>query len=257
MTRSNHPYDRAFFAGRATASERSARRIVPVVLSLVHVHSVIDIGCGDGSWLAEFARCGADDVVGVDGSYVPDDVLKIPATWFVRRDLKQPIAFDREFDLAVSLEVGEHLPGSRAATLVRDLTTLAPRVLFSAAIPFQRGTHHVNCQWPDYWQRLFLTHDYVAVDVLRSALWNDPQIEFWYRQNTILYVRRDLVEASAALRPWLAHADAPVKRLVHPELCETWNGYSLREVVGMLPSTVAKALGRRIVPRKASSRAAL
>ena len=92
------------------------------------------------------------------------------------------------------------MPPERGERFVADLVALAPVVLFSAAIPGQGGTDHINEQWQDYWARLFAKHDYVALDFLRLKFWNDSRIEWWYRQNIILYVRRDRVEADPRFR---------------------------------------------------------
>ena len=243
-------YDHAFFESIAEGSQHSAQKIVPLVLSLLQANSVVDVGCGEGSWLAEFRRHGIDDVQGLDGDYVPADVMKIPTTSLIRHDLSRPFSLDREFDLAICLETGEHLPETRAAGLVADITKLSPQVLFSAAIPFQRGTHHINCQWPDYWQSLFKTQDYVAFDVIRPRVWNDHTVAYWYRQNLILYVRRDKVGENPGLSPLLA-AEGPLQRLVHPDLCDLWDGFGFREVLGMLPVALKRAIGRRLHSRAA------
>lgn len=241
-------YDHAFFESITETSRHSAEKIVPFVLTILQAQSVVDVGCGEGSWLAEFRRQGIEDVLGLDGEYVPADVLKIPATSLVRCDLSRPFSLSREFDLAVCLETGEHLSEDRAAGLVADITRLAPQVLFSAAIPFQRGTHHVNCQWPDYWQTLFAAQDYLAFDVIRPKLWNESGVAYWYRQNLVLYVRRDKVGKNPHLSPLLA-ATGPLKRMVHPVLCEEWDGFGFREVLGMLPLALKKAVGRRLHSR--------
>jgi hypothetical protein len=92
---------------------------------------------------------------GVDGEYVNIKTLAIPEERFIPYDLKRPYRIDRAFDLVVSLEVAEHLPADCAETLVDSLTGLGSVVLFSAAIPYQGGEHHINEQWPEYWIRLF------------------------------------------------------------------------------------------------------
>jgi SAM-dependent methyltransferase len=246
MTATSATYDRAFFEQKGRVTHHSAERIVPLVLSILDVQSVVDVGCGEGSWLAEFRHRGLDDLLGLDGDYVPKDLLKIPAHAFLRSDLSREVTVDRRFDLAMSLEVGEHLPPSRAASFVADLCRLSDQVLFSAAIPFQRGLHHVNCQWPDYWQDLFKTHDYVAFDLIRPQVWDDDSVDFWYRQNSILYVKRATAERHAVLRTALAGADRRVKRMVHPDLCDRFDSFSVRELLAMLPSATKRALARRM-----------
>lgn len=246
MTTAATTYDRAFFEQQRRAPQHSAARIVPLILDVLDVHSAVDVGCGEGSWLAECRRRGVDEVLGLDGGAVPEELLKIPADRFRSCDLGRHFGVERRFDLAISLEVAEHLPPARAAGFVDDLCALADHVLFSAAIPFQRGVHHVNCQWPDYWQALFAARGYAAFDIVRPAVWDDEAVAWWYRQNTLLYVRRTRVAELPALAARAAEAERPVRRLVHPDLCAGFDGFSLRELLGMVPAAARRALERRV-----------
>ena len=143
-------YTPQFYDLHQDGARRSARQIIPLVLNWVRANSVVDVGCGTGSWLATVRECGNDDIIGVDGDYVYQSQLEIPRATFVARDLTRPVDLGRSFDLAISLEVAEHLPAPCASTFVASLVKLAPIVLFSAAIPGQGGTDHVNEQWQDY-----------------------------------------------------------------------------------------------------------
>src|SRR5262245_36868345 len=82
----------------------------PVVLELVRPANVVDLGCGTGAWLAEFKRQGVQDVLGIDGPHIPVDQLEIMPTEFLAADLSLPLKLRVKFDLAMSLEVAEHLP---------------------------------------------------------------------------------------------------------------------------------------------------
>src|SRR5688572_26586138 len=103
-------YTVRFYEERREGARRSARAIVPIVLDLLRPRSLVDIGGGEGTWLAVFREHGVEDVLGVDGPWVDRSRLEIPAGRFREADLTQPIRLDREFDLTVSLEVAEHLP---------------------------------------------------------------------------------------------------------------------------------------------------
>ena len=74
------------------------------------------------------------------------------------------------------------------------LTSLAPVVAFSAAVPCQVGTHHVNEQYAGYWARLFQDCGYEPFDVIRPRCWYDRDIEFYYRQNLVIYVAASQAE---------------------------------------------------------------
>jgi SAM-dependent methyltransferase len=183
-------YNDAFFSGLKDGSARSAAVIVPLVLQHFPARSVVDVGCGIGTWLAEFARRGVVEYLGADGDYVPRDRLMIPVSNFHACDLATFSAPTRRFDLACSLEVAEHLPPDRASHFVAALTELAPAVLFSAAIPGQRGIGHVNEQWPSYWAALFEARGYAGIDCVRPDVFGDQRVEPWYRQNTIVFCER-------------------------------------------------------------------
>lgn len=172
------PYTNGFFSALGDGSRRSAHEIVPLILDLVRPASVIDLGCGNGIWLSVFREAGITDLVGVDGDYIAREKLEIPEMLFHPHDLTTSFDLDRRFDLALSLEVAENLPESFATLLVESLTRLSPVVLFSAAIPFQGGTQHVNEQWQDYWARHFQDCGYIAVDCVRPKVWQNERVDY-------------------------------------------------------------------------------
>ncbi len=193
-------YTKSFYEQMRDGSRQSAEIIVPLVLQLLTVRSVVDVGCGDGNWLAVFRKLGVQDIVGIDGDYVDRELLQIPQDDFLTFDLTKPFSLERVFDLAISLEVAEHLPVECAAPFVESLTRLASLVIFSAAIPFQGGNNHINEQWPDKWAEYFRQHNYVPIDFIRKRVWKNDDVEFWYAQNTLLFARLDVVENSLPLK---------------------------------------------------------
>lgn len=211
-------YSKKYFQNLQEGSLRSAEEIVPLVLELVHPHQVIDVGCGIGAWLAVFKEHGVEDIQGVDGKWVAKDLLHIPHRQFLEANLEEPLRLDREFDLVVSLEVAEHLPADRADTFVDTLTRLGPVVLFSAAIPFQEGKHHLNEQWLEYWEARFLAQGYVAVDSLRKKVWQNDKVDWWYRQNALFFVRESRLNDYPLLKEDYESTRPHPLSIVHPRL---------------------------------------
>ena len=148
---------------------RRPKAIVPLVRDLVPARTVVDVGCGRGAWLRTFKAHGAETISGYDGAYVDPAKLLIPRDAFTAIDLSAPLAIIGRYDLAVCLEVGEHLPQRSARPLIQTLCQLAPAILFSAAVPGQGGTHHINEQWPHYWAHLFEERGFVRLDPIRRA----------------------------------------------------------------------------------------
>ncbi len=182
-------YDAKFYESESGVYGVSSRALVGWARERFRPQSVIDVGCGVGGFLREFIEQGVPDVLGIEGEWLPPARLQVPADRVQLHDLTTPLRLGRVFDLALCLEVGEHLPASAADTLVEGLVHLAPIIVFSAAIPFQGGTHHVNERWPNYWARKFWTRGFAAYDCLRGRLSTVPGILPWYAQNAVIYAR--------------------------------------------------------------------
>ena len=214
---SNTSYDDSYFDWLDETALGSARLIVPIVMELMHVRSVVDVGCGRGAWLSVFEGLGVKHVLGIDAPHVDPERLAIPRSRFMAHDLRKPLRHNERFDLVVCLEVAEHLPLSSAASLIQTLVDLGPVILFSAAIPGQGGLGHVNEQWPDYWAALFAQHGYRPIDCIRPRVWDDPRVEVWYAQNTILFASPHAIDHNSSFR-MLSNLPPTPFSIVHPRL---------------------------------------
>ena len=211
-------YGEDFFMGLQPGSRLSAKAIVPLVVELIRPSSIVDVGCGTGEFLKVFQECGVDEILGIDGAYVEKSQLAIPQEHFMILDISKPFTIDKIHDLAVCLEVAEHLPPESASGFIESLSHLAPVILFSAAIPHQYGTNHVNEQWLEYWVQLFRARGFEPVDALRKRIWNNRQIEFWYRQNIILFCTEQILASNSILEKEFRETNLNQLSIVHPEL---------------------------------------
>lgn len=211
-------YNDAFYTEQEGGSFSSATRILPFINQLLNPKSVLDVGCGVGHWLKIWKEVlGVQEIQGIEGEYLKDEALSIPNEHLLKTDLKNEINLNRKFDLVMSMEVAEHIPENNADIFVKTLTNHGNVVLFSAAIKGQLGTYHINEQMPEYWAEKFMKRGYVAVDIVRPEFWNDTSIAYWYRQNTILYVRENVLEQFSKLHEVAKNTDPLYLTRIHPE----------------------------------------
>ena len=210
-------YDENFYRAQKDGSFKSASIILPLVAEFVRPRNVIDVGCGVGTWLAVWKKISGAEIYGIDGDYVDRSQLFIDEENFYPLNLESRIVAEGRFDLAESLEVAEHLSPARADSFVEDLTKLSDVILFSAAIPAQGGTNHVNEQWQSYWAEKFLRFGYVAVDCIRPKIWQNVNVWAHYCQNILIYVKSTELYRYPELQDfYLKHRDATIYDLVHP-----------------------------------------
>lgn len=152
--------------------------------------SVIDLGCGSGLFLLGFIANGAD-TLGIDGE--PEGGKLIPN--FKVADLRQLKAKElitHTYDLALSLEVAEHLEEKYADNFVNIVASSADRIIFSAAKPGQVGTNHYNCQPKEYWLDLFKKYKvaYSEPETITLVGWMRGNKDFintpWLEENIMI-----------------------------------------------------------------------
>ena len=210
-------YDNNFFACQLDLRNQSAKEIATFMYKLIEPKSVVDVGCGLGSWLSSFRELGVRKILGFDGDYIDTDRLLIPKDYFTKMDLSNPIPIEETFDIAICLEVAEHIQKISEKKLVGFLTSLSPIVLFSAAIPGQGGQGHVNEQWPTHWSNIFEEYNYRQIDLIRPQFWNNENVQPWYSQNAFLYINNKKLETINILTEIATNNHFPTNA-VHPEL---------------------------------------
>jgi len=137
--------------------ERAARRNAPKVVDAVlkefpDLKTIADVGCGSGSYIAEFQKRGIR-AVGCEYSAVSRKAAERKKVVVYPFDLSQssdPLP-GTPFDAALTVEVGEHIPSQLAMTFVHYLSAASDRIIFTAAQPGQGGPGHINEQPKSYW----------------------------------------------------------------------------------------------------------
>lgn len=171
----------------------SPNSVVPIIYDMFKPKSVVDFGCGLGTWIKVFKDFGVEKVLGLDGKWVNKKKIESSVLEFFKEsDLETEIVLEEKFDLAISLEVAEHLKKDSAENFVGNLVRSSDTIIFSAAIPFQGGQNHLNEQPLSYWVDLFDKHGFKFYDILRGRIWDLRNVFWWYKQNMVVFSRKNI-----------------------------------------------------------------
>lgn len=184
-------YSGDFYSLRNKETKYAADKILAILLKKISsIKTAIDVGCGVGTFLSVLSGRGVEDILGLDGDWVDYNELVIPQSKFQIADLRNYPILKKKYDLAICLEVAEHLPAENAEKFIKWLCISSDVILFSAAVPKQGGVNHINEAWQSYWADLFSLQGFEYADLIRPQIWNDKKISFWYRQNILVYIRK-------------------------------------------------------------------
>lgn len=232
-------YSESYFAGFADLSYEAAVTLLPDIFALYPFHSVVDFGCGSGAWLrAANAIIPADDpqrrLTGVDGPYAKT-IAKCEGARFIFQDMEDRVLVEKH-DLAICLEVAEHLSPGRAETLIDDICSATDVAFFGAAVDGQGGLDHLNEQPQSYWAQLFARRGYHPFIFHRVRHWNNPVFERcpFYIANSFLYIK-DSHPLSSAIEHLRAGPN-DILDVVHP------NGLRLKKPENMPFRQIARQL---------------
>ena len=187
-------YKGRFFGRREGRLSWRANYVCPAVMSALHPGSLVDVGCAVGIYVKKFLEMGVD-ACGLEGTDNCLPYLVIPRERIIIHDLRTSLVTRRKFDVALCLEVLEHIAPEYALILVVNLTKLSDKILCSAAPPGQRGHYHQNCRVKDYWYSLFASFGYRPkndiVEIVKSGLFpvkHRREIRAYY--NNLMYFER-------------------------------------------------------------------
>jgi SAM-dependent methyltransferase len=251
-------YDSEFYGDGGDLAFKAARIILNEVTKYHVFGSLVDFGCGAGGWLRAATeligeRIAAEPrVLGIDGPYAKPFAVCERAE-FRFQNLEARVSEVGRFDIAISMEVAEHLTANRASTFVEDIVASSDVVLFSAAIPGQGGDNHINEQWQSHWVHEFARLGYRCFDVLRPEFWCDKRLALcpFYVGNGFLYVRiGNPLENVLISRGVSVVSPAPgyPTDVVHPGVFKTchFGQAGPTTLVSSLPRALVRAVSKRM-----------
>lgn len=209
-------YNNEFYDKHYEGSYQSAYIILSYIKNYLKVNSIIDFGCGAGTWCLAAKNLGVSMIYGIDSNSLSRAQSNDCTINYIQSDIGKKMPLLPKFDLTISVEVGEHISENDSDAYITNLVNASNIILFSAAVPGQEGLHHINEQPLSYWVKKFKKHHFELVDSLRGVFWNNSSVEIWYRNNIVFFAHEESVS-------WLTNAlpkPQPIVDFIHPQLFE-------------------------------------
>ena len=174
-----------------TSDEKEQAAALADVLRLLYKPAVVaDVGCNSGLYLEGFRDAGCQ-VMGFD---CDDEALALAAVPVTKIDITSFKPIDFRADMALCLEVLEHIPAEKEDAALLNLCTVSDTIIFSAAVPGQGGDGHINCQpkqhWIDKFEELGFRAAEAEAEYILAQLNGYPGIMGWLRNNLIVFHRQ-------------------------------------------------------------------
>lgn len=174
-------YNDEFFEWHHIHARQYSIESIKPVIEYYEIKSVIDFGCGIGSYLEGAYQLGLTDLRGFDigGKYAEKYTPETIKPFIGYTDITNPISC-KKYDLVISTEVAEHIEPTGSKIFVDNLVSAAEgMIIITAAPPGQLGCGHINCQPKEYWIGLFkdkgLTHSIEDEENIKQMWSNTPQ----------------------------------------------------------------------------------
>ena len=149
--------------------------------------SIIDLGCGKGSYVKHLRNAGFD-CHGVDGN---PNTPELTDNLCSQADLAKPLESNRIFDWVISLEVAEHIPAKYERTYLGNLDKLNRNgIILSWGLPGQTGLGHVNCRDNEYVKCRLAAMGYEELSEASQAMRDVATLE-WFKHTVMVFKRLD------------------------------------------------------------------
>lgn len=186
-------YDKRYNDFLEAAAKESTPAMAATIRCIFNPDSVIDVGCGAGTLLAELKQDGLK-VRGLEYSDAGIARCRELGVAVEKFDLEAKQTIQGRADVTVSFEVAEHLPEAMADRYIRVISQFSPVVIMSAATVGQGGFDHVNEQPHEYWIEKMQQRDFEYDDETSQQVrgeWARRGVASWYVNNTMIFRKRE------------------------------------------------------------------
>jgi len=124
------------------------------IVNMLSLDSILDMGCGVGSYLEGSILAGCDDICGIELNYhiAKRYIVKSISSHIKYGDVTKKLNLNREFDCVISFEVAEHIDPLGTDYFIKNLIKYSSKyILFTAAPKGQPGRGHINLRKRSFW----------------------------------------------------------------------------------------------------------
>lgn len=152
----------------------------------------IDFGCSTGLYLNEIKKT-LPCIESLGFEFSNDAISNRLCNDIIHFDLTYPLVLEKKQNtLGLCLEVLEHIDDANWKPVLENITNLCDTVIFSAALPGQGGTGHINCRHKIDWIRRFhslgwiVDHDATMhlLEFIKSG-----SHQGWFYTNVVIFVK--------------------------------------------------------------------
>jgi len=158
-------YDSKYFKKKYFKLRKWETKIGKDIVKRFAIKSILDLGCGIGSFLSGAVLVGCEDVIGIELNYENSKkyIVKNIFPYIKYGDITKDINLKRQFDCVISIEVAEHLSPGETDSFIKNLVYYSRKyIIFSAAAPGQPGRGHINLRKRSLWIRDIVSHGVVV-----------------------------------------------------------------------------------------------
>jgi cyclopropane fatty-acyl-phospholipid synthase-like methyltransferase len=161
-------YNDEFFLWHLTYAREYSMKTMDWYIDAYKPTSVVDFGCGIGSYLESCYNKGIKNIAGYDigGEYAQKYTPDFLYPFIEYCDCTKPIKTQQKYECVISFETIEHIEPSGTNVFIENLVNATDfdkgRILFTGAPPEQEGCGHINCRDKQEWIEIFAEQDFTV-----------------------------------------------------------------------------------------------
>jgi cyclopropane fatty-acyl-phospholipid synthase-like methyltransferase len=185
-------YNEDFFLWHLIHARQYSLNTMDWYIDTYKPNSIVDFGCGIGSYLESGYEKGIKNLKGYDigGEYAKKYTPNFLSEFIEYIDCTKKIECGK-FDCVISFETAEHIDPEGTETFISNISNALienGRILFTAAPPGQDGCGHINLMPKEFWINNFVKLGHSVDEEMTNNI-----KENWSKMNSPNYIIENLI----------------------------------------------------------------